>query len=416
MDFQQNLHSSHASLFLGNPGGGSSSNKRKRILKPASSSSESSSESDDEPDNDDFADVNRAETSSYRIPKKGRRIWDSKQMENLRKNFKNIENIDDSVLAFISFREISSNEGKKDKQSRVLTEKLAENYDRIRKFPSRVEAGEDSCTDKAHDARFLRGYVGNSQELWIQARRKLGVTGLDPISSYETVSTGLNGFVSERVWHEIHSPSSKHLSIRMLTSHALKSVWSSSEKGGEVKEFDSMHDLRMAVVALEACTKKVYWWNSSVTTIAIFLHTIEFGEIDLAAYSDKLTILADFIDEILKFNAQAWDEERFFMSAQDITSKWSALLVRKNVAHASKPSATGSRKKPENSSGSSKVKERVKYPPNVCKLFNKGTCTHSGDKHSAPWNPNYVLKHCCTKFVQAKNEYCMEQHAAKDHK
>ena len=416
MDFRKNLLSSHPFLYVGNPVGGSSSTNRKRISKPAISSSDSSSESEDEPDSDDFHEKDSAETSSYPIPKKSRRIWDSKQMENLRKNFKNIEHIDDSVLAFISFREISSNEGKKDKQSRVLSEKLADNYDRIRKFPSRVEAGEDSCTEKAHDARFLRGYVGNSQDLWIQARRKLGVTGLDPISSYETVSTGLNGFVSERVWHEIHSPSSKHLSIRMLTSHALKSVWASSEKGGEVKEFDSMHDLKMAVVTLEACTKKVFWWNSSVTTIAIFLHTIEFGEIDLAAYPDKLTILADFIDEILKFNAQAWDEERFFMSAQDITSKWSALLVRKNVAHASRPSATGSRKKPESSPSSSKGKERVKYPPNVCKLFNKGTCTHSGDKHSAPWNSNYVLKHCCTKFVPSKNEYCLEQHAAKDHK
>ena len=113
MDFQQYLHSSHASLFLGNPVGGSSRNKRKRILKPASSSSESSTEWEDEPDNDGFADDNRAETSSSHIPKKGRHIWDSKQMENLRKNFKNIGHIDDSVLAFISFRKFPATKGKK---------------------------------------------------------------------------------------------------------------------------------------------------------------------------------------------------------------------------------------------------------------------------------------------------------------
>ena len=113
----------------------------------------------------------------------------------------------------------------------------------------------------------------------------------------------------------------------MFTSHALKSAWASPEKGGEVKEFDSLHDIKMAVVALDICIRKVFWWNCSFATVAIFLHTIEFGENDLASFPDRLTVLADFIDEILKFNAQAWDEERFFMSAQEITAKWSAILV-----------------------------------------------------------------------------------------
>ena len=56
-------------------------------------------------------------------------------MENLRKNFKNLENLDDSVLAFLSFRNIASREGKKDKQNRVLTEKMAENYENVKKIP-----------------------------------------------------------------------------------------------------------------------------------------------------------------------------------------------------------------------------------------------------------------------------------------
>ena len=337
-------------------------------------------------------------------------------MENLRKNLKNIKHIDDSVLAFLSFRDISNNEGKKNKQNRVLTEKLAENYERIRKFPVRVEAGDDLCTERAHDARFLRGNVGNSQELWVQARRKLGIAGLNPISSYETVSIGINGFISGRVWHEVHSPSSKLLSIRMLTEHAMKSAWVNPDKGGEVKEFDSIHDMKMAVVALDACIKKVYWWNNSFSTLAIFLHTIEFGENDLATYSDKLTILANFIDEVIKFNAQAWDEERFFMSAQEISAKWSALLVRKNGAQVTKTSPPSSRKKSDHNSSSKKPREKSNFPPGVCKLFQKGTCTHTGDKHSAPWNSNFMLRHSCAKYLPAKAGFCLEAHAEKDHK
>ena len=106
-----------------------------------------------------------------------------------------------------------------------------------------------------------------------------------------------------------------------------------------------MHDLKMAVVALDVCIKKVFWWNCSFATVAIFLNTIEFGESDLAGFSDRLTIVADFIDEILKFNAQAWDEERYFMSAQEVSTKWSALLVWKNVSRSAKTSSTVSRKK-----------------------------------------------------------------------
>ena len=416
MDFRENVPNSHPSLCLGETAGNRTGTKRKRIVGPIESDSSSSSDSEDDPINEEEIEDNLEPSKTYRIPKKGRRIWDAKQIENLRKNFKNIEHLDDNVLAFLSFRDISANEGKKDKQNRFLTEKLAENYEKVRKFAVKVEAGEDSCTERAHDARFLRGYVGNSQDLWIQARRKLGIAGLDPIANYETVSVGINGFISARVWHEVHSPSSKHLSIRMLTNHALQSAWTSPEKGGEVKEFESMHDLKMAVVALDACIRKVFWWNCSFATIAIFLHSIEFGESDLSGFPDRITVLANFIDEVLKFNAQAWDEERYFMSAQDVTAKWSALLVRKNVSRSSKASSTSSRKKGDNSSSSGKVKDKPKYPPGVCKLFNLGTCTHPGDKHGAPWNSSYVLRHACAKSLPDKKGFCLEAHAEKDHK
>ena len=305
---------------------------------------------------------------------------------------------------------------KKDKQNRVLTERLAENYEKVRKFAARVEAGEDHCTGKAHEARFLRGYVGNSQELWIQARKKLGITGLDPISNYETVSIGLNGLLSSRVWSEVHSPSSKLLSIRMLTSHAMKSAWMTTEKAGEVKEFDSIQELKMAVVALDTCVKKVYPWNSAFATAAIFLHSIDFGSVDLAGQTDRLVILADFIDEILRFNAQAWDEERHFMSAQEISAKWSALLVRKSVAHAGKTAAGSRTGKPAKGEPQEQKKEKQKFPPNVCKLFQRNACTHTGDKHSSSWNPSYVLKHVCAKFDVSKKDWCLGNHSKKDHK
>ena len=165
MDFRENVPNSHPSLCLGETAGNRTGTKRKRIVGPIESDSSLSSDSEDDPDNEEEIEDNLEPSKTYRIPKKGRRIWDAKQIENLRKNFKNIKHLDDNVLAFLSFRDISANEGKKDKQNRFLTEKLAENYEKVRKFAVKVEAGEDSCTERAHDARFLRGYVGNSQDL-----------------------------------------------------------------------------------------------------------------------------------------------------------------------------------------------------------------------------------------------------------
>ena len=181
MDFRENVPNSHPFLCLGKTAGNRTGTKCKQIVGPIESDSSSSSDSEDDPDNEEEIEENFEPSKTYRIPKKGRRIWDAKQIENLRKNFKNIEHLDDNVLAFLSFRDISANEGKKDKQNHFLTEKLAENYEKVRKFAVKVEAGEDSCTERAHDARFLRGYVGNSQDLRIQACRKLGIAGLVPI-------------------------------------------------------------------------------------------------------------------------------------------------------------------------------------------------------------------------------------------
>ena len=74
-------------MFLGTSAERSSATKRKRIIRPVESDSNTSSDSDDEPDNEEVIEHNSGTSSSYRIPNKGKRIWDSKQIANLRKNF-----------------------------------------------------------------------------------------------------------------------------------------------------------------------------------------------------------------------------------------------------------------------------------------------------------------------------------------
>jgi len=171
-----------------------------------------------------------------------------------------------------------------------MSEKLAENFKQVKSFPISVEAGKDDPNGVAHEFRFSRGYVGNSQELWLQARRRLGLSGISPISNYETVLIGINGLVSGKVWHKIHSPSSKELSIKLLMTSATKSAYNHSrEKAAELKEFESIHELRMAVVALDNAIRKAMWWNFSFVPIAVFLQSIEFGSKDFEGRSDRLS-------------------------------------------------------------------------------------------------------------------------------
>ena len=388
----------------------------------SSDSSSSSSSSDSDSDNGEVAAEStkgrKVGGEGYKIPKKtGKPVWSAEQIKNLKNNFRGLANLDDSILAHLTFKEMAALGNKKDKAGRVLSEKLAENYETVKRFPVRVESGSDHCTGQAHAARFLRGYVGNSQELWLQARKVWGMAGVDPIANYETVSLSLNGFVSQKVWHEVHSPSSKLLSIRLLTNAARKSTWHASDWPSETVEFESAHELKMAVVALDACIRKVMPWNSSFAAVAIFMHSVDFGENDLSGKADKLAFLADFIDEVIQFNAQAWDEERYFMSAQEISSKWSAAFLRKYSAVQKNSGAGSSGKRLDRKKDDKKrqgPEDRV--PPGVCKLFQTKACTHPGDKHAAPWDSEYVLRHICAKYLTDKRRYCLGGHARVDHK
>ncbi len=91
-------------------------------------------------------------------------------MASLRKNYRFLTTLDDSVVACLTFKDIVAMAVHYEKSSKVLLEQLAANFETVNKFPTRVEAGEDHCTSKGHPTRFLRGYVGNSQELWLQGR------------------------------------------------------------------------------------------------------------------------------------------------------------------------------------------------------------------------------------------------------
>jgi hypothetical protein len=301
--------------------------------------------------------------------------------------------------------------------SKVFAQVLSANYDLISQFPVKVEAGEDNCMGQVHNSRFLRGYVGDSQELWIQARKHLGSDGLDPIGNYEVVSLGIGDLITPKTWGEIHKPNSRQLSIRMLSQKSVDESWRLSDKNESPKDFESLHEFKMAMSSLDIAIKKVMPWNMAFSTLHNFLITNDFGESDLEAKGPRLIHLANFVDEVLRANARNWEERKAFLSHQDLCVKWTAAADRR-IGHSSGGGKNSgqNKKKETQSAGQNGKKKLFKAPGNLCRRFNEGRCESKDNSHPAPWDSNFSLKHACSKYLGDKKRFCLEPHAATNHK
>jgi hypothetical protein len=104
------------------------------------------------------------------------------------------------------------------KSAKKLTEKLAKNLEKIKKCQVKVEAGEDSRADILHAARFLGGHTCKHSEIWLQARKTIGLTSPEPISRYDSEAIGLSSHINSHIWVQIHNPGSKEISIKIQRS------------------------------------------------------------------------------------------------------------------------------------------------------------------------------------------------------
>jgi hypothetical protein len=329
-----------------------------------------------------------------------------------------LKNFPDSVLKNATLSELTGLAKQKLSGSKLLSQKLSTNFEQVQNFPERIDKGEDDCTGKVHPARFLRGFVGDSQDLWKQAREVWGIEGIDPISNYEVASIGLGDLLTPSVWNEIHKPNSRRLSVRMLSTKSVEEAWKTGEKLDSLKEFETLQEFKMAMATLDGIFHKVMPWNMAFKTLSIFLTSTNFGESDLPQKSNKLTLLANFVDEVLRGNARNWEEKKSFFSFQDLAIKWTTNLARR-LGETTPTSDTIGRK---NNNAQTKKrngfseKSSPRTPGWVCRRFNEGRCDSKEDRHQSPWDASFVLKHLCSKWVKDKNKFCLEAHPENDHK
>ena len=393
--------------------------KPKFSLPNISSSSDSDSSSSDS--NNSKKELSPPpKTKKFKIPKiKNKKIKSKEVIKALIEDLPNINHHSDDVLQELSWPELFRLDSKLDsrgKSGKKLTERMQKNLEKIKKNPVKIEVGEDNRSDKLHKSRFIGGHICQNSEIWLQARESVGISGLDPISRYDSDGVGLSGHINSHVWSLLHNPGAKEISITRLSPEALKSARTSNDKDSDSckKDFKSINEIRHALATLRTATHMIHPWNMAVVTLEYFLNSVHFCEKEIGPINDKVSFVTEFIDEILLYNAEAWDDNMPFMSASGIGQKWTRDLGVKM------PNWKSNQKNKDTKTNQFQVKfqprDKKLMPLNTCRRYNYKLCPNQHDDTCpAPWDPTVKLKHECG-FQRADKSFCSQKHPFIEHR
>ena len=410
--------------------------RRLKLITPDLSDSSSSSSEDEEEQtnitNPEMMEVSgRPSKKSDRIPKFRFGFRTQAEITRLRADCPNLKHHPDETFRSHSLTELIRLDSKLEKTNKAgknLTEKMAKNLEKSKLSPTEVVSGWDNRADMLHEARFLPGHTCKNAEIWLQARSSIGLTGYDPVSRYDIESVGMAGKINSYVWAALHNPGCKEISIRMLAPEALKAARGMEDRDQvhPKKDFENVKEIRLALATMRTAVQFIAPWNFSFTTLEYFLNSVNFGDSEIFSKHARISYLSEFIDEVILFNAEAWDDEKPFMQAQAISNKWVSEMLLKF------PRGTSKSEKPEEGSKGSKPQKRgdqtQKFqfkpgfsrffiPPGVCRRFNMLSCPKQADDScQAPWDSSKTLQHVCSYQNPTTKIFCLQKHAMPEHK
>jgi len=144
---------------------------------------ETSSSSSSDPDDSD-PDPAPIPPKKFKIPKHPGGGLSGAEILIMKKQFPQLSSFTEQMFRIFSVKDLlmmdSSSSARKKKDSKILSERLSANLEKLNESPMEVPSGKDNCADLLHEARFLRGARGKSQDVWVAARKKLGLTGFGP--------------------------------------------------------------------------------------------------------------------------------------------------------------------------------------------------------------------------------------------
>jgi hypothetical protein len=321
------------------------------------------------------------------------------------------------------------------KAQHKLTERLSRNLERSKKYPKQVPAGQDNRADILHEARFMEGHTGKNTDLWLKARQKIGLVGYEPVSKYDFEGVGVQDRLNSYIVSILHNPGAPQFSIKMLSKQALDAARGG---GGEkedkhpTRDFDSLHDIDLALTALRVATRFIGTWNWAIEPLDVFLTEIQFGgtEFGFTPPQQKLNFVADFIDQVLRHNSQNWDDETPFMDHMAIRTKWQGDIVQRFGR-----TGTGYRKFDQKQKQSTDSTQQGKstsqkantqgqtgftippFPADLCRKYQQGTCMQQEKSCRNPFNPSQERLHLCSYWFPTEKKHCRaEGHTFTEHR
>jgi hypothetical protein len=216
--------------------------------------------------------------------------------------------------------------------------KMAKTLERLRQNPVTVPEGMDDRISILHDVRFYPGTVCPSKKQWLEARKRLGIDGSEPLATYDMATAGLGGSVTNQGWIHLASPGSSGLCLKQFSSanignaagftrrFSLAEGESAVNISDDLKEIADIKSLRNAMRTMTYAARHVMHWNHSFPALHHFLENNDYGAVELANCTNRVSEMVNFINHVLGVNAQNWIQEEPFISTPDLAKEFTVWL------------------------------------------------------------------------------------------
>jgi len=325
-------------------------------------------------------------------------------------------------------------------------DKLAANRDKLLEVDYKVKAGSDNRWSVLHEARYLPGAACSAKKLWSRGREVIGVEKHAAVGTYDMHSIGLAGHVTAKGWIELHDPGSTNLQIRLFSiNNCGKKVTAKFSITGdeELTDISEMGELKTAIRVLREAMVYVAPWNKSISALEGFLVQTNYCASDLDGIDKPAVFVSQFIDYVLRENANRWRGKEDFLTTGELEATWKSFFGSRPQAAMKQvkrlqPSSFGQQRKggvswqqqnwqqgqqgwqQQQQSGVQQQSKGVgglnvlpaMYMEDICVNFNMGRCLKAAG--SCTTKKGRQLRHICNFRPDANNPavYCGANHAA----
>ena len=355
----------------------------------------------------------------------------------IRQKFLNLNDFPDHIIRDMDFQTIHqlnvSIAAQADAKKKSEPEdRVSQNLEELKRKPVVVQAGTDDRNSQLHSSRFLGGPVCSNRILWQKAREVLGEKGVEPLANFDLGSVGLGGHVTTRGWIELHDPSSTNLTLKLFNiknvSNTTRSLqhFTLADSDGILNTGESLSDItdldafKTAMRAAEVAQMFALPWNHSILAINGFLLSSDYCVKDLAGRSNRVAILTDFVNYVLKQNAANWQSGGDFLTNTEVALHWShwfgtnaasKITLKEDKPHqqqhkgrsSSLPSRHDKKGYGRQDRGSSTPRKSTQE---YCRRYNAGVCPNAAATCATAAGTKLI--HACEELVNGKP--CGKEH------